>query len=276
MSSAIMRSTALCIRANLFFQDGIWEDVDPRFDEWLGFSKLHFFAAKPKDAGPGDLQLATSPKEWFEQMKQAGITSLRLNQEMRNHPTIHDYKMAWSVDADKAWTVASRNQAEDAFGFWGDQTYMKDGERFKLLGFGGAEHLMARATPYDTANTLATALDNIIKFCEIARLEDYGLMFIKATGVLEGSSNIVSLLTENTISPYVLTAPHGALPELEINILRTLEIYSIFGGMGSWNDLSLPDDQDLQEMYHLTSKALHKALVEALVSVANARVPQAA
>ena len=258
----------------MFFQENVWADIDPRLDERVRFSSLHFFASQPGKSDPSDLQLAASPKEWFEQMKDAGITSLRLNHEMRNHPTIHDYKMAWSVDADKAWTVASRNPAEEVYGFWGDQTYLETGERFKLLGFGGGDFLMAQTAPQAASAAISAALSDAIEFCDDANLQTYAAMFRDANDMLNGTSKTVSLLTNHDINPYLLLAPQGILSGVETGILRAFELYNIFGGMGSWNDLSLPDEDAHQERYHLTSKALHKALVEGLVSVANAGVTQ--
>jgi len=271
MSSAILRSTALCIRANLFFQHGIYHGVEPHFDDLFGFSDMQFFASKPKDQGLGDRLLASSPEVWFTQMKEAGITSLRLNQQMRNHPTIHDYKMAWSVDADKAWTLVSHNPNEPTLGFWGDETYLDEGVRAKLLGFGSPDLLMEHISAEAGADMLKEALHAAIQFANALSLTDYERIFREAVDMIDGQSHATFLMHEASTNYFELAAPKDLLPDLHINLLKAFEIYNIFGGAGSWNDLPLPDQDVVRDTYHIISLNLHNAAVKSLVSVANAQ-----
>ncbi|MEO9968828.1 MAG: hypothetical protein ABJG15_03190 [Hyphomonadaceae bacterium] len=272
MSSAILRSAALCIRANLFLQSGIYHGVEPHFDDLFGFSDMQFFGPKPKDQGPGDRLLASSPEVWFTQMQEAGITSLRLNQQMRNHPTIHDYKMAWSVDADKAWTLVSSNPNEPVFGYWGDESYLGEGKRAKLLGFGSPDLLMEHISPEASAEQFKKALNSASQFANVLSQTEYERVFSEAIAMIDGQSQATFLMNDASINYFELVAPKGLLPDLHINLLKAFEVYNIFGGAGSWNDLPLPNQEVVRDTYHIVSLNLHNAAVKSIVSVANAQL----
>jgi hypothetical protein len=133
--------------------------------------------------------------------------------------------------------------------------------RLVFTPFAAAEEAPAVVTVPEAATLLATALQRIEAFAAtIADLDGWRRRFADARAHLDGGDDALALQHE--------LFPANALSAAALRLFAASEHASVFGGMGSWNDLWI-EDQARQTEYEAVSAALAAAIDTAYFAIVN-------
>ncbi|MFN4066179.1 MAG: hypothetical protein ACK4K5_03020 [Thermosynechococcus sp.] len=222
-----------------------------------------FLDLQKKDHSWREIPYAPDPMTWLKRLWGEGAGALQLFYEASQNPEIPDRLSVvfpgggghWLVEAVKStgcdywrsrWRWSERNQHwEVAYG--------------RILCNHPRLASPMRAIPPATIRAeLLTHLDQMIEFATNHDQETFARTFDLARQML----NSPSLLTEEE-TPW----PVSRLAEICQQLLSAAEVAWVFGGMGSWNDLTFSGDS--QTEYETLSDALYQLLNTAIVVAVN-------
>jgi hypothetical protein len=149
-------------------------------------------------------------------------------------------------------------------GFQGPSGYSySNPRRWRLVfsPFAAAEEAPAVVTVPEAAAVLGAALQRIEAFAAtIADLDGWRRRFADARAHLDSGGDAFELQPE--------LFPANALSTAALRLFAASEHASVFGGMGSWNDLWI-EDQAQQAEYEVVSTALARAIDTAYFAIIN-------
>ena len=212
--------------------------------------------------------LAGSVAEWLPYLKKEGISQLRLEYASSNNTDLSDRMSAGFVGGGGRWLIiAERTDGKpDVWEPRWEVTREKDpNQRIWTVTYG----LIAKqfSVPQSSRHSLdesfskfQDALNEISSFAHEKKVDNFADLFDKAKDSLH--------LTSNLPVPYHADLyPDVPLPDRAKRILAAVQFASVFGGMGSWNDLGF-DGAD-QKTYERVSEQLFKSLSLAIVAAVN-------
>jgi hypothetical protein len=190
-----------------------------------------------------------------------------LTWQSANHPTVPDRYSAAFVGGGGKWQLhtGSPDRAEVWEGYWRVGNPQAPERRIWQVNYVlQAETAVSPEQAHSLeqiAAEFAGTLDELIHFCEGKEYtEPFANAFRNARTLLESRDPIASVHHNDL-------APAGILSQRAQQLLAAAQPASVFGGMGSWNDIGFEGED--QEVYNRLSEALFKVLNEAIRAAAN-------
>ena len=243
-------------------------------DFWPGASVFKFckevrFVTLANDRPPFvETPFAADPAKWLEALAGSGVQSLRLHHVPGNHPLMNDRLSVAFAGGGGRWLIetVSGDRADLWEAKWslGDR---KDPERrIWSVSYG---RVQAEAAPVALQERSLVSLRDDLKaallraeaFASVKELDGFAAAFRDGAALLSSAEPLAGCFHRDI-------APGGAIPLEARQLLAATETGWVFGGMGSWNDLSYqgPDRQEYEEL----SDRLFDLMVEAIATAANA------
>lgn len=231
-----------------------WETFYPSNDTFTFCEYVRFVDRTPENSGQQATAYADDPLRWFERLAHTGVSRLRLGcGRIEGEPLSR-----WFIETTKA------NESDFWDSRWdvGDQA--RPDQRIWRVTYG---RVAVDQPPFPAPRIDATELKdrfaaNLLAIGEFARrhrLDMFAKPFTSALAALNGE--------RSDWKGYDL-APPSFLPPYAENLLAAAQWAWVFGGMGSWNDMSFEGD-DSKDYARLTQE-LYQAVNEAVVVAANA------
>lgn len=214
--------------------------------------------------------IAHSPDKWFQQLCDVVIEGLELCYQSSGGGTSHDRELAGFVGGGGNWSIKESIWGEyhQWAPIWRAGSNADDRRpwsvTYRRIGSAASPSPPSKLSPIDAARQLDAALKDILGFAAQSA-EDYVEHFDGARQALRGKD--CSRIYHKDL------APVGALTDEGARLLDACQLAWVFGGMGSWNDMSFEGDAGRQ--YELVSEALFVAVNSAIVVAANSSFPSA-
>lgn len=266
MQTTIAQSAALTIYGNASLRG---EDIGAFWPGGtvFGFCKTVTFLALADD-GAASVPYAADPLSWYARLRSEEVRGLRLHHLSGSNPDLSDRMSVGFVGGGGTWlieTIGDRH-ARGWVGRWqvGNQqdperriwsvTYLRlpGAQRPARLPAANHERLIAE---------LAALLHEAAAFADRNRLDGFAGCFRTGFKLLQSDAPLGEVYHSDL-------APSGAVPLWGRQLLAVAQAAWVFGGMGSWNDLSF-DGED-QRVYEKLSDRLFDLLNQAILVATNA------
>lgn len=210
-----------------------------------------------READTTDLPYASDPVAWFEKLSRDGVSRLRLVCGILPG----DRQPKWFNEAitpkgadiwDARWEIGDQSRADQKI--W-RITYARV----------ETDQPPVQLPPVDVADLVRRFTASLVECGDLARrhgMDWFAKVFDNGRVALEGKP------TDK--AGYDLV-PESILPADARHLLAAVHWSWVFGGMGSWNDVSFEGAD--QEIYQRSSQELYRALNEALIVAVNALPP---
>ena len=235
-----------------------------QFCDWVKFIK----PVKTLFGKAQEKLLAATPNAWFEYLQKEGVIGVRLFRTPQNKPGISDRMSSglvggggtWAIEANRArgkssiwlsrWTVW--NQKAPEWRIWRVE-YGRVSERAPAAaGDGNLE---------PAAKSLRSALGEIHAFSIKHDCGNFKNCFSRAIETLaSGGTKRYGYHKDLVVD--------GTTPATAVSLLDACQSAWVFGGMGSWNDMSFSGAE--QKEYDRVSEQLFNSLNKAIATAANA------
>jgi hypothetical protein len=230
-----------------------WQTFYPSNNTFTYCEFVRFVDRTPDKSWEQATAYADDPLRWFERFADAGVSRLRLVCGQLNGERIS----RWFIET----TQADASDLWDCRWDVGDQA--RPDQRFWRVAYG---RVAADQPPFPALQIDATELKDrfgailvaIGEFARRHRLDMFAKPFASALAALNGK--------RSDWKGYDL-APSSFLPPYAEDLLAAAQWAWVFGGMGSWNDMSFEGD-DSAEYARLTQE-LYAAVNEAVVVATN-------
>lgn len=210
---------------------------------------------------------AGSPDEWYRAISRDGVRELFVDYSTASDPGIADRMSVAFVGGGGHWQIIAFGDSEarvwEARWTLGDKD---DPERriwnvtYEQIGL--LKHVGIDTPDLDVvADRLMKAFTAISTFAHDRGVDNFGVLFDNAIACLRSDGCDRGVYHRDLW-------PDGFLPPTARRILSAAQIGWVFGGMGSWNDLSF--EGATQERYDTLSEDLYLALNRAMATAANA------
>jgi len=233
-----------------------------------------FVAGGRSESGePETTTLAESPDRWLEFLPHRAITGLRLVEQSRNDARITDRMSTGFVGGGRQWKVEGLRQAGSSE-FWLSRWEAHDREakdrRIWNVTYGLVD--LTATTPLETRSLeaiigdLRPALSEIRRFAEEHQCGGFTGCFDDALRALDDPRADIGYHKD--------LYPQGFVCDAAQSILKAAMSAWVFGGMGSWNDMSF--DGDTEREHSERSDRLFNLLNEGIAAAASSTFPSAA
>jgi hypothetical protein len=220
---------------------------------------------------PRQKRVAATPDDWFDFLRRSKAGAIRLRWTPRNDPRIEDHQSAAFIGGGGDWVLAVSNAQGTAY--WRSRWTVFDRnapQRIWHVIYGPPVHSdgVTAQAPVDAVDSIALrkALTEILAFSQAHGTDGFSACFRAALDSLDG------VATEP--APQVDLHPPGLLAREAGAVLDAAQKAWVFGGMGSWNDMSFEGDTAAE--YARVSRQLYAALAHAICAAANQSVSAAA
>ncbi len=234
-----------------------------QFCEWIRFIRIR---RDSPDAGEQWDLAACTPEEWIDSVAAGDFSREELIHEDVNDPRLSDRMSAGFIGGGGRWLLCvQRNGLSDCW-----QAHWQVGNRssperriwrvlYAMIGERPAQN-SALGTPFQISQLLIADLAEIETFARNNGLDDFASRFARARECLS-STDPLSYAYHRDL------APEGMLPLAAQQLLASCQVAWVFGGMGSWNDLSFGADDNA--LYKQLSQRLFDHLIKAVCVAAN-------
>jgi hypothetical protein len=212
----------------------------------------------------GDRVVATEPDAWFAWLRSTGVSSLRMLREPQHHPLAPDRMTAGFANGGGNWILSAFDGR--AYGSWLAHwnVWNRDApaQRIWRVGYRLVRTSAAHETTPDfgtVSAALRAALVDVRAFSAAHDCDPFTAGFDDALAALDGATH--APVYHNDLFE------RGALSDAAAQVLAAAQHASVFGGMGSWNDMGF--DGDAQVAYERVSEALFRALNASICAAAN-------
>ena len=241
------------------------------------FCEAITFARRPSfPAGLfGDRVVAETPEAWFQWLRREGAQGLYLSWAPGRGELggLSDRKSAGLVGGGGKWQMTAvypQHAGEPWLPIWEVGKVEAPEKRIWRVRYRVFKSERAAAPPQSNLpqlkQTLAESLSAIKAFAAEQGNIYFSEVFGQALAALEGKG-------ESFQGYHKDLAPSDFLPASVIALLDAAQIAWVFGGMGSWNDLTFEGAD--QERYETLSEQLFQAVISAIVGGANSSFPAA-
>ncbi len=212
--------------------------------------------------------IATNPTDWFQYLKNEGCKYLRLYYEYsKDQSFVKDHKLAGLVGGGGSWLIEA--VYDNHSNYWNNtwEVTNQEAEDNKIwsvsytLTFKNLQTSNLQIDNNKIKENLRQTLTDIADFATKQELAPWAELFEKAKSVLESSTPESDYYHADLIplSKFSLTAKQ---------IIFSAGSAWVFGGMGSWNDLSFYNEEDI-EMYDTLSEKLYSNINQAFIAGIN-------
>jgi hypothetical protein len=222
---------------------------------------------------PTENLFANDPVQWISELRDTGAIGLRIHHFAGNNPQIADRMSVgfvggggrWLIETlrpklsdmwEARWLVGNREDPERKI--W-DVAYCRVDQDRAHLSFRGERLATLK-------NDLDIALSRIEAFAARKDLETFAKVFQGARSVLSSDGPLLQTYHSDL-------APTTDIPLEAKQLLAAAQTAWVFGGMGSWNDVTF-EGQDQAE-YALVSQHLFALLNQVICSAVNSSPPGA-
>ncbi len=262
MSLELQQTVSLVICTNAKLQ-GHELDYGPDLCTIKFAEKVPLPDGVPSDVAYDDRKmLALNPSSWFEILKQREVTRLKLHY-VSSSQELPDRIGAAFVGGGGKWIVEAVHGSKSDIYEKGERASRVSGSTF--LGF----HFLLIEKDVnpseETAISIDTAhekLETVLKKAEeFARGQEYTLHWA------ENFESYREILTDEVPIAYDELFPSDIIEDKVRHLLAGAFSSWVFGGMGSWNDLSF--DEESQKEYEAISDELFNAIHQAIIAGVN-------
>jgi len=269
MIHPIAQFVALTCHANAFLLGRVIPRFFPgnstcTFCDWVKF----FGVSRTLLGKVREEEVAASPDSWFAHLQAANVSVVRLSCTPRNHPKISDRMSVGFAGGGGTWAmeaVQQNGQRAIWVSRWGVWSQNAPDRRIWRVSYGRVSTVRSSTAPATDLEALAgrfrSALADVREFSERQRCEGFTTRFSQAIETLDSRG-----ATRHGYHKDL--APDGSLPPLAVCLLDACQSASVFGGMGSWNDMAFQGE--VQVEYDRTSARLFLTLAEVIQAAANA------
>jgi hypothetical protein len=210
--------------------------------------------------------ISENPAEWFQYLKNRGTKYLQLIYGPTENPQISDRMSSAFVGGGGRWLIEANYGKKSDFweARWGVK-YQDEPSKIIWHATYGKIASGVKANPiffedlYGLKTELQDALENIEKLAAKYELKYFQECFQKALSSLSSNRPLL-------VDYYPDLMPQNYMSPLAEQVLAASQNAGVFGGMGSWNDLSLEDDK---EQYRDLSDRLFSLLNVSIYSSVN-------
>lgn len=271
MTGIVAQLIALAAHGNNYLKKDILpEEFYPsnstfQFCNRVDFREFHkpLFSLKAKE-----VIVAENPVKWFERLKNDKCKSLRLYfQYSKDEAIAKDYKLAGLVGGGGTWLIEA--VYEGYSNYWANRWEVtnRDAADNRIWTVNYAVTAKKQIThnlqiePAIVKEKLRKTLNDIADFAFKHDLGSWGEQFEHAQSALDENNPTTNQYHKDMIPPenYSLTARQ---------VLSAAGAAWVFGGMGSWNDLSFESKED-NKLYDKLSEQLYSNVVEAFIASVN-------
>jgi len=269
MNGPLAQFVALTCNANAFLRGDPVATFFPgnstcQFCDWVKF----FAVSKTLFGKTKEIPVAATPNEWFEHLKNQGVVGIRLSRTPQNKPGISDRISSALVCGGGTWAMEAlqpNGKAAVWLSRWSVWNQKAQERRIWRVDYGrvsGIPRRMVSGTDLELASMrLRSALGQIHRFSEKHNCGGFTACFTRAMETLDSHGAKRHGYHNDLVV-------NGVVPELATCLLDACQSAWVFGGMGSWNDMSF-EGADPGE-YDRLSEELFKALNETIQTAANA------
>ena len=264
MTGILAQTISMISHGNEYIQKGKLEDFYPenlcfQFCNSISFTEIKkrfFFSAKEEKV------IALNPLQWFEELRNSGCKKLKLYYQAQEE---NDHKLAGFVGGGGDWFIECvyLNNSDFWISNWSHDSDLEDNPWSVNYARVINNHAIIdqQFDLQELKRNLKNILERITEFAFTRTTEDWGKTFQNANKKLESVNpeddfyNKDLIVTENY--------------DLENRqILISASQASVFGGMGSWNDMYF-EDAEIEMKYESLSRELFKALNNAILGSIN-------
>jgi hypothetical protein len=266
MNGPIAQMVALACHANAAVRGGrVQRFLETNFT-CKHCDEVSFFEFRKSASGePSEVAVAATPDGWFEHLSRAHVVGVRLIHRPEGRSGIPDRMTAGLVGGGGQWILATRTAASSDWWM----------SRWKFSRRDAPEHgawrvqygLVARssepaardAEAAQVGASFRSALVDILAFSRAHDVDIFSEMFARALVALDGRGDGIEYHKD--------LCPAGMLEPVHQLLLEAAQDAWVFGGMGSWNDLTFEGEAARQ--YEAVSEALYIAVTAAICCAAN-------
>lgn len=269
MNGPLVQFVALTCHANAFLRGLTVPVFFPDNSTCQHCDWVKFFEVSKSIFGKSrERSVAETPNDWFEYLKKKGAIGVRLGCTPQNNAGISDRMTSAFVGGGGTWAMEARYRngiSSIWLSRWTVWNQNAPERRIWRVDYGLVSKNTS-STPDDqdldtVASCLRTALSQIQAFSEQHHCDGFTAYFSRAIETLDSRGRKChgshkDLIVEGTatnVAAYLLDACQSAW---------------VFGGMGSWNDMSFEGND--QKEYDRVSDQLFKVLNKTIEAVANA------
>jgi len=230
---------------------------------------VEFFVGKKTlfSGNAWDTLYASSPAAWFEKLAAEGCRGYRLHYYPQNDGGVPDRALVAFAGQGGLWSIETLMPKDSLF--WLAKWHLP-APKTRRQKIWRVQYNCAKKTETKVLETnlqvshdvLLKALSDIASFAERNRLTDFSENFAQAMETLRASN-------PSRYGYHTDLFPDHFLDPVAANMLDACQAASVFGGMGSWNDLQFAAKGKASE-YERVSEALFSALNLAVISATNA------
>jgi len=269
LQGPIAQAAALAIFGNDILRGYSRENFWPASTVFKFCKAVRFVALSSEATRPTESPFAEDPMQWITRLRQEGTTRLHIHAFAHDDPGINDRMSVGFVGGGGRWLIETQQARVSDLWQARWQSLNKDDPDRKIWDVAyfridhGRPHIPLQTRSITALRQdLMMVLSKIEAFAARQKLEHFAGTFRKATGLLSSDHP----LSETYHSDL---APTPAIPLEAKQLLAAVQAAWVFGGMGSWNDLSFGTGRDGNE-YDQISRDLYAAVLTALVAATNA------
>ena len=274
MQGTLAQAIALTLYGNAVLCRGLTLDEIPFYPTNSVFAFCEFVRFVDFKRIDNDWQcvdFALTPTEWFNRLHEEGTQYLQLHYAPSGDDRIADRMSVGFVGGGGHWLIETARSGGS--GCWEARWEIGDRERpdqrIWRVTYGrirtGTQFPFERVESLDLeAARLQRNLTRIAAFADRNQSGAFARHFEQALACLNDGASSPN-------SGYVNLVPPSLLSRDAEQLLSAVQAAWVFGGMGSWNDLAFPDDQ--QQEYEALSEELFQLLNRAVVLAVNSSAP---
>lgn len=272
MKGSIAQMAALACFGNAFLAGKPFAPFFPGNSTCQFCDHIRFVVRERKlFGGEKERVIASTPDAWFSSLQEAKAREIRLWHGSSGDSSLPDRMSAAFVGGGGDWTLEvllPGDQSEYWAENWHVWNYEAPERRIWRVDYSrfwkGAASPEPRVSLAEAHAKLWESLRAIHTFSQSNPCGSFSGQFAKAIEALESKG-------EAPHGYHRDLAPEGLLPPEALALFDACQIAWVFGGMGSWNDLSLEGGE-----YDRVSENLFQALNEAICAAANSSRPSSA
>ena len=214
---------------------------------------------------PHENLVASTPDDWFRHLAQKQTLGVRLLRRSQNHPQFPDRMTAGFVGGGGDWMLGARYPASTGYWMARWEVWNRDApeQRIWRVTYGLVESRPDPPGPGPNLSDAASAFKSaLVRIHAFSLAHDCG-------GFTDCFSCALQSLTEETATHgyHQDLFVSGTLSPLAAAVLDASQSAWVFGGMGSWNDMSFDGDDGKE--YEAASGQLFSALNTAICAATN-------
>ena len=273
MQGSIAQVVALASYGNAFLRGPA--DFDRNFylpnSTFKFCEKIDFVGIRRDGVQWKETPFAPDPIAWFGAIRDEGVVGLRMIYGPSGEKKTSDRRMVGFVGGGGRWLIEAVGSGSSDWweGRWRVGDRNREDKRIWRVTYGRiATGQFLRSEPVESLSHLHDELESclraIAEFAHSQSLDEFAKAFESGLGRLSSEKPYDGLHHPDV-------APLQLLPLSAHQLLGAAQAAWVFGGMGSWNDMSFKGD--VQSRYDELSERLYQLLNRAIVAATNSCTP---